>query len=491
MSRAHNWADTDVALLRKITDNTKEIADGGGGGSLPSQAGQGGKFLTTNGSAASWGTPAGAGDMLKADNLSGLANTATARTNLGVAIGTNVAGISGNNSFVGDNDFPNLKIGTGSRTHLLHIFSTTNDSVGIDSTGTDSNSMLHIKNVSAQGPFFDFWSAGGRWAFGNSQGGAFVLRNSGVGTDPVNGTSLWSIVSTGVVTQPGSVISAPATITLTTNAGTLVTANHYSAVTITANSTITPDAAGTSGQTCLVKVTNSDGTNSKTLTIDNSGTDYTVTVPASSFRWIAYVSNGTDWIPTGLDAASGSSASTSRVYLQNPTSGMDFYDTAANLVSAGFPSAIPNGTTATTQAANSADTKVATDAYVDTAAGIGFVGTFASPDTTAGALTLTHKTTVVYTSAAGATRTYQLPAAASFAGYSVQLVVVAGTNHVNFQPASGAQLNLEGTLLTADHYAQDTTSAAKDKILAVCDGTNWNLGYEAAPVGTWADSASA
>lgn len=52
---------------------------------LPSQTTNNGKFLNTNGTSASWAdalTPSG--------NLSGLANYATARANLGLAIGTNV-----------------------------------------------------------------------------------------------------------------------------------------------------------------------------------------------------------------------------------------------------------------------------------------------------------------------------------------------------------------------------------------------------------------
>jgi len=52
---------------------------------LPSQTGNSGKFLTTNGTSASWAdalTPSG--------NLSGLANTTTARANLGLTIGTHV-----------------------------------------------------------------------------------------------------------------------------------------------------------------------------------------------------------------------------------------------------------------------------------------------------------------------------------------------------------------------------------------------------------------
>jgi len=52
-----------------ITDRLKIIINqgasgGGGGGSLPDQTGNSGKFLTTDGSAASWGTPSGSGDVV-------------------------------------------------------------------------------------------------------------------------------------------------------------------------------------------------------------------------------------------------------------------------------------------------------------------------------------------------------------------------------------------------------------------------------------------
>lgn len=149
----------------------------------------------------------------------------------------------------------------------------------------------------------------------------------------------------GVLTAPSSFVRTPATITLTTNAGTLDITKGYSNVTITANSTLTPSAAGANGQTCAVYATNSNGSNSYTLTIDNAGTDYARTIPAGSSVWITYVSNGTDWVPTSTDPASGSAASTSRVQLQNPTTGAYFYDTAANLVTAGLSTTVVNGTT--------------------------------------------------------------------------------------------------------------------------------------------------
>lgn len=50
---------------------------------LPTQTGNSGKFLTTDGSDASWATIPGGGDMLSTNNLSDLANAGTARTNLG------------------------------------------------------------------------------------------------------------------------------------------------------------------------------------------------------------------------------------------------------------------------------------------------------------------------------------------------------------------------------------------------------------------------
>lgn len=52
---------------------------------LPSQTSNSGKFLTTNGTSASWGDA-----LVPSGNLAGLSNYTTARSNLGLAIGTNV-----------------------------------------------------------------------------------------------------------------------------------------------------------------------------------------------------------------------------------------------------------------------------------------------------------------------------------------------------------------------------------------------------------------
>ncbi len=167
-----------------------------------------------------------------------------------------------------------------------------------------------------------------------------------------------------------------------------------------------------------------------------------------------------------------------------PTLNQNTSGTAANL--SGTP-ALPNGTTATTQTAGSADTKIATDAYADTAALATHLGTFASPNTAAGAITWTSPVYNIYTSA-GSTRTYTLPAASTYVNRAFILNVAVGTGHVNVQPASGAALVLAGVLLTADHYVQATTSAPGNYICFISDGTNWtSLGSS----GTWVDSASA
>ena len=52
---------------------------------LPTQTGNSGKFLTTNGTSASWGDA-----LVPSGNLSGLSNYTTARAHLGLTIGTNV-----------------------------------------------------------------------------------------------------------------------------------------------------------------------------------------------------------------------------------------------------------------------------------------------------------------------------------------------------------------------------------------------------------------
>jgi len=54
----------DLSERLKIIINQGASGGGGGGAGLPDQTGNSGKFLTTDGSTASWGTPAGSGDVV-------------------------------------------------------------------------------------------------------------------------------------------------------------------------------------------------------------------------------------------------------------------------------------------------------------------------------------------------------------------------------------------------------------------------------------------
>jgi hypothetical protein len=64
---AHGFAPKLPNDATKYLDGTGSYSvPAGGGGSLPSQTGNSGKFLTTDGTTASWGTPSGSGDMVLA-----------------------------------------------------------------------------------------------------------------------------------------------------------------------------------------------------------------------------------------------------------------------------------------------------------------------------------------------------------------------------------------------------------------------------------------
>jgi hypothetical protein len=70
-------SDEIQRLLYYIANNTADIDTYGSGSTLPSQTGQSGKFLTTNGTATSWGTPSGSPANVKAGSSAVTAATAS------------------------------------------------------------------------------------------------------------------------------------------------------------------------------------------------------------------------------------------------------------------------------------------------------------------------------------------------------------------------------------------------------------------------------
>jgi hypothetical protein len=134
--------------------------------------------------------------------------------------------------------------------------------------------------------------------------------------------------------------------------------------------------------------------------------------------------------------------------------------------------ALANGMSATTQSAGDNSTKLATTAYADAAAAAAAksasIGTYASPDTTGGAVTLTNSVTPVWTNT---TTTYVLPAVASSAGKAVIFYVV-GTNLITIDPNASEIIVRDGTPQTGG-VTMTLAGVAGNYVCMVCEGGRW------------------
>ena len=212
------------------------------------------------------------------------------------------------------------------------------------------------------------------------------------------------------------------------------------------------------------------GSTSMTLSLLNQA--MTVQYVAATKVWYAI---NTDLALTQLDARFSPIAGSSSIV-------------TVGSVAAGSLGAAVTGTTA---AVGDNTTAVATDAFANAAGRAAFVGTLASPDTAAGALTLVSPVTIVYTSAAGGVRTYTLPAAAAGnEGMAVEVVCSAAGNHINFQPYSGDIFYVNGAAITVNYYLQDASPAVGDYAVAVSDGAHWSFEFGTGYIGSWAAAAS-
>lgn len=98
-----------------------------------------------------------------------------------------------------------FNMGTNGGAHMINIMSTSNDVVAVNSTGTDSASMFHIRNLGVQGPFFSFESQNDGWGYGVGASGSFILRHVAGATDGVNGTNVLWVGTDGVASFTNTV----------------------------------------------------------------------------------------------------------------------------------------------------------------------------------------------------------------------------------------------------------------------------------------------
>lgn len=301
--------------------------------------------------------------------------------------------------------------------------------------------------------------------------------------------------------------------------GNAIVLGNVNKTTISGDVTWTFSGGHVEGRTTLVYVTASGGNRTVTLPASvypqNSATQLSsFTVASGATNTVVIYDDGTNYFiannPPLTNVANGYAVLNGSGYLalaqgglgigSGTSGGIPYFSStstvassaalAANAIVLGggagaSPATTTTGTGVVTAIANGVNTSGGLATYDVTLASN--LGTFASPNTAAGSITWTTAVYQVWTSASGAARTYTLPSASTYAGKGMVLYVVAGTNKVNLQPQSGAQLVLNGTLLTANYYIQAATSAAGNFICMVSDGTNWvSLGSS----GTWAGSSS-
>lgn len=126
-----------VSAILAIAQDTTMFPLTPAGGGLPSQAGNAGEFLTTNGTNASWLPLAGGGDMVGANNLSEITSPSAARIELGLVIGTNVQAWDAQlDIYAGINPSANIQTFLGAANYAAMR---TQLGIAIDASGFDGN----------------------------------------------------------------------------------------------------------------------------------------------------------------------------------------------------------------------------------------------------------------------------------------------------------------------------------------------------------------
>ena len=149
--------------------------------------------------------------------------------------------------------------------------------------------------------------------------------------------------------------------------------------------------------------------------------------------------------------------------------------------------ALPSGTTATTQSANDNSTKVATTAYVN---GAGYAASCTTTVTTGTTATLSTCFTVNEEATAATAVTYTLPVAASGAQYCIDNGYngsAANTGALTLQTSASGQyiVYTDGTLSASGGYVLSSGAARDGACVYGIDSTHWMF-LPHSPSGTWA-----
>lgn len=272
----------------------------------------------------------------------------------------------------------------------------------------------------------------------------------------------------------GSMTKTPATITITEaspDTGAINIVRGYSQATIDEATTLTPSAAGASGQFLALDVINS-GAAAYVITVDTA-TDFTLNAAASATTTVLLRSDGAGWLLVGGDpsviglTADTTPASALLVAVTDASTGTIYKSTIDQL--------------------GSADSTLITNAKIDTVAelraitvGLGravTVSSWATPST-ANPLTLTAADcngAIVYYNVAG---TINLPTGAD--GLNVVIVCNVTARVITINPGDNDYIVKAG-VAGADGATITATCTAGQYVAMVCDADgNWTvIGYTA------------
>jgi hypothetical protein len=235
----------DISERLKIIINQGASGGGGGGAALPDQTGNAGKFLTTDGSTASWGTPAGSGDVVgpasATDNAVARFDTTTGKLiqNSAVTISDtgDVAGVAslGVANYV---DFDTTPTVTNAVGRLYWNPDQTTLAVGLTSTiSADVGQTLYARATNAEAttiskgqPVYQFGASGDRvsvkLAYNTSDAGS--AKTLGLAAEDIAAGQTGMILCQGVLGGLNLAAYSPGdTLYLGATAGTLTATKPY------------------------------------------------------------------------------------------------------------------------------------------------------------------------------------------------------------------------------------------------------------------------